>query len=169
MIISHFLLALTAGLFIGNLGEYWAHRMQHLGIVKVGPHQKHHTQNKPRPGWLYEYWGYLRPSLFVMVPVSCVLYLTITTEVAVGWFIGVLISIAITAYVHELTHVNPHLIFWLKQPIHHTHHTYEQTTYNFGVTHALWDKLFGTYRDDPSWKQSQKQTYKSGAFLIRWF
>lgn len=162
----HLLLGVLLGLFTANFGEYWTHRLLHTFNIHV--HSNHHKENISH-GWLREYWLYLSPALPVIAVTSSALWFLANPSVSIGWAIGTVLHIGYSAYLHELCHTNPHLLFWMEQPIHYTHHKYGEgkLSNNFSFSTTMWDKLFGTYKPDPSWKQESFKTKEF--FSIKWY
>ncbi len=147
---------LFVGLLVGSLGEYWGHRLLHR--LGHGPHLDHHAENEGH-GWVREFAGYMRRAIFIIYPVGRLIdyaynghSLLIHGPHFWYWIGGVVGHVAFTAYVHEAYHTNPSLVFWISRPTHYFHHAYNQRNCNFGWTVTWWDKLFGTYQDDPSWQ-----------------
>lgn len=161
-----FIVGFLTGLLTANFGEYWVHRMLHR--MKNPIHINHHKENISH-GWLHEYWQYLYPASPIILMIATVLWFTLGKFVSIGWALGVVIHIAYSAYLHELCHTNPSLLFWMKQPIHHSHHKYgnEKVSNNFSFGNTFWDKLFGTYKHDDSW-EPKAFTFKE-FFRIKWF
>ncbi len=161
---------LILGIFIGvataNFGEYWVHRLLHQ--LKIEVHNNHHKENKSH-GWISEYRTYLFPALPLIIVLTVILWILFGKLISVGWTIGVIIHIAFSAYLHELCHTKPSLIFWMKQPIHYSHHKYSNsnTSCNYSFSNTFWDKIFGTYRHDNKY-QPQPFKFKE-LFLIKWF
>ena len=163
---SYIALGLLIGGITANFGEYWVHRLLHQ--MKIDVHTNHHKENKSH-GWLSEYRAYLFPVSPVVIIMSVALWIFFGKLISIGWTVGVLIHIAFSAYLHELCHTNPGLLFWMKQPVHYSHHKYSSndTSYNFSFSNTFWDKIFRTYRHDNEW---QPQSFKfKELFLIKWF
>lgn len=146
---SSLILGFALGVFTASFGEYWTHRMLHR--LKIAIHFNHHKENKSH-GWLQEYRMYLYPATPVILVVTTLLWFFLNPSTSIGWAIGVVAHIAFSAYLHELCHTNPNLLFWMEQPIHHTHHKHGdgEISSNFSFSTTLWDKLFGTYKHDTS-------------------
>jgi sterol desaturase/sphingolipid hydroxylase (fatty acid hydroxylase superfamily) len=71
--------------------------------------------------------------------------------VAVAWLLGYPLTCMsiILGGIAWVAHDRPELMFWMKMPSHHVHHTYHQWHHNFGVTVDWWDHVFGTYKEMP--------------------
>lgn len=163
---TYIALGIFLGIFTANFGEYWTHRLLHTFNINV--HFNHHKENISH-GWLREYWLYLFPAIPVIAVVALVLWFLANPLLAVGWAVGAVLHIGFSAYLHELCHTNPHLLFWMEQPIHYTHHKYGDgvVSNNFSFSTTFWDKLFGTYKRDHSWKKEPIKLKQ--LFLIKWF
>ncbi|HVU75548.1 MAG TPA: sterol desaturase family protein [Candidatus Paceibacterota bacterium] len=146
-----FCLALIVGLGVGSLGEYWVHRLMHAGKLYAVEHFAHHSLNAPQ-GWLREYWAYICASGLWLVAAGLAAYWFLGTPVAAGWLVGSFGFLAFSAYTHMLYHIDPNLVFWIRRPIHVFHHEWS-ARYNFGVTSTVWDRMFGTYKDEPKWQR----------------
>lgn len=146
-----FFIALLVGGLVGSLGEYWVHRGMHRGMLYGAAHFAHHSLNHPQ-GWLREYWAYVQASGLWLFAVAIGAYVFAGIAPTMGWLVGTFGFLALSAYTHMLYHVDPNLVFWVKRPIHYFHHGEAQSSHNFGVTTDVWDRLFKTYKDDPSWQ-----------------
>jgi sterol desaturase/sphingolipid hydroxylase (fatty acid hydroxylase superfamily) len=120
--------------------------------------------NEPQ-GWLRECWAYIHASGIWLLGASAGLYWLAGFSVALGWLAGGFGYLAFSAYTHMLYHIKPNLVFWVKRPTHLFHHEWS-ARYNFGVTTAIWDHVFGTYRDEPHWKPERVPL--SGVFGVPW-
>ncbi|HTQ73320.1 MAG TPA: sterol desaturase family protein [Burkholderiales bacterium] len=160
-----FLLGLFSGVLVGSLAEYWVHRLQHWRVLKAADHADHHARNAPR-SWLEEYWAYVRPGA-VPVVLAAALWLPLSPWAAAGWVTGALGYGAYSAYVHELQHTDPSLAFWIERPVHYFHHKHDQREHNFAFATTVWDRLFGTFKDDPQWRRTKMPLAK--IFSIKWF
>lgn len=158
------ILAFCAGVVVSSFGGYWMHRAEHWPSFKRWNHVGHHL-GVVRHGWSHEYWTYLKLWAVPSAAVAVLIY-QFSFEATVGWLLGSFGHMAFLAYVHELQHTDPNLIFWMRRPLHHFHHKYNQWKHNFGIDTALWDRLFGTYKDDPGWVR-QKVPLK-GLLSINW-
>jgi len=145
-----FIIALMIGLAAGSLSEYWVHRLEHWSVLRAQDHLAHHM-NLIRRGWWREYWAYLRVGGAPIALVGCISWYLWGWPAAVGWTLGIAGHLAFFALVHEMYHTDPNLVFWVSRPVHYFHHKHNQWRYNFGFTTTLWDKLFGTFKDDPTW------------------
>jgi sterol desaturase/sphingolipid hydroxylase (fatty acid hydroxylase superfamily) len=163
---TYLVLGIFMGIFTANFGEYWTHRLLHK--FKITVHFNHHKENKSH-GWLQEYWLYLYPAIPVVIVTATILWFFLNPLISIGWVIGAVSHIGFSAYLHELCHTKPSLLFWMEQPVHYIHHKYEDSdkSHNFSFSTTLWDKLFRTYRRDTNWKREQF-TFKE-FFLIKWF
>ena len=156
----HITLGILMGIFTTNFGEYWVHRLLHQ--LKIAVHFNHHKENKSH-GWLQEYWLYLYPAIPIIAATTLALWFLLTPPLSIGWTIGAVIHIGYSAYLHELCHTNPSLLFWMEQPIHHTHHKYgnDEISHNFSFSTTVWDKIFGTYKRDTTWNQKLSRSKNS--------
>ena len=162
----HIILGIFIGVFTANFGEYWVHRLLHR--MKNDVHINHHKENKSH-GWLQEYWTYLHPAIPVIIVLTSVLWFFFGLFIGIGWAIGVVVHIGFSAYLHELCHTNPSLLFWMEQPIHYNHHKYgnDKVSNNFSFGNTFWDKMFGTYKPDDTWEP--KTFIFKEFFRIKWF
>ena len=161
---SMLLLGLSAGVLVGSLAEYWVHRLQHWRVFKAADHAEHHLQNAPR-SWREEYWAYLKPGAAPALFGAGLWYL-LSAEASAGWMIGALGYAAFSAFTHELQHTDPNLLFWTR-PVHYFHHKHNQWEYNFAFATTFWDRLFGTFKDDPEWQRKKVPLVR--IFGIKWF
>jgi sterol desaturase/sphingolipid hydroxylase (fatty acid hydroxylase superfamily) len=160
-----FLLGLLAGVLAGSLAEYWVHRLQHWRVFKAADHAEHHALNAPR-SWLEEYWAYVKPGGAPALLVAA-LWCLLSPAAGAGWAIGTLGYAGYSAYVHELQHTDPSLAFWIARPVHYFHHMHNQREHNFAFATTAWDRLFGTFKDDPEWQR--RKTPLAKIFSIKWF
>ncbi len=85
-----------------------------------------------------------------------------------GIVVGALAFAGVAAYAHQLQHDNPSACFWLKPPVHYTHHKFGMWHHNFGIAVDWWDRLFGTYRVE-QWESDAERAWRSRGFLgVRW-
>jgi sterol desaturase/sphingolipid hydroxylase (fatty acid hydroxylase superfamily) len=145
--VSAFLVGSTAGFVAGTLGEYLMHRWMHHGVAMKRVHGRHHLLRVGQ-GWLGEFIDYGRggigPILAFAGPLAWPLGMP---TVALGFLAGAGAHVAFAAYSHQLQHEKPHLVFWMKKPVHFLHHDQKMWTTNFGISTDVWDRLFGTYQD----------------------
>jgi len=66
-----------------------------------------------------------------------------------GWLV-VIATVGILDGIIYLQHVMFHVVpaFWRLHRVHHSHHAHEANS-NFGFNLSLWDRVFGTCRDQP--------------------
>ncbi len=159
-----FIIAFLLALVVGSLGEYVVHRLMHARLVLGRKHLEHHREGTGQ-GWWGEFLDYFLPT----IPFLWLGFLYSITA-GIGWMLGVFTYTCIAAYAHQVQHENPDLVFWLKKPVHHLHHTGKMWHNNFGITLSLWDKVFGTYKDI-DWEpgQDRSQYHLLHYFRIRWF
>lgn len=138
-------LAVPAAVALGELGDYWLHRLKH------------------RAGWLWQvHFIHHRPSRlnvtnnFTTHPLDLLLRKTI--HVAPLWLLGfeptaIVLAALFTQTQSFATHANSRgTLGWLNYLIgsaelHRWHHSVEiNEAKNFGTALPLWDQLFGTFR-----------------------
>lgn len=154
------LLPLVSGWLFGSFSVYWIHRLMHEGKVFAKRHIEHHIANAGQ-GWWGEFMDYIKPG-WPVIAVTALPWLFHSVLTAIIWSTAVLINIMFNAFTHEVSHTNPSLAFWLSKPVHYFHHKNQQWRHNFGFDTVLWDKLFGTFKDDTEW---QKGPYKMKELL----
>ncbi len=120
----------AAGFLIFTLAEYWTHRVVLHRWFYHETHQQHHV--RPRDFVVFPviwiptaFWV-----LFVFFPVPLI------CGFALGWWWFCLAH-------HAMHHWNTPLARAISR-WHDLHHRF--TRCNFGITHPLWDVVFGTYR-----------------------
>lgn len=131
--------AAAAAFLVGSLVEYWGHRAMHVWF-KRERHLEHHRSGTGQ-GFCREFWGYAR-GVWLLFPVG----FTHSAAAGVAFAVASVCYCALAAYAHELQHEHPECCFWLRQPVHHLHHSRGLWHHNFGITSHLWDHVFGTYR-----------------------
>lgn len=159
-----YLMAFLSGYILTSFGIFWAHRLMHMGFVHVKGHIEHHRKGTGQ-GWFGEFTDYMMPGLIVYPLIAAPWYFHSLTA-CICSIIASIMCTAFCAFTHETSHFNPNLIFWAKRPIHFFHHKNSEWNTNFGLTTIFWDKLFGTYKDDPEWKP---QKFKFRELLkVKW-
>ncbi len=145
--VTALLVGASAGFVAGTLGEYLMHRWMHQGLAMKRVHGRHHLL-KIGQGWLGEFIDYARggvgPILALAGPLAWPLGMP---SVALGFLIGAGTHIAFAAYSHQVQHEKPHLVFWMRTPVHFLHHDRKMWTKNFGISTDFWDRVFGTYEN----------------------
>lgn len=133
------LVAFLAALFVGSLVEYWGHRLMHAWVLRKR-HAEHHKLGTGQ-GWLWEFRDYFLGTCYILP-----LGFFWSAEAGVGFLIGAVCYGAFAAYSHQLQHEKPELCFWLRYPVHYLHHANHMWKNNFGISLALWDHVFRTYK-----------------------
>lgn len=130
--------------------EYWVHRYMHYAPQsKLGKrHLEHHRKNTGQGFW-EEFKDYLKGSWILML-----ILLPFSRLLGLSWLAGGLAYTIFAAYAHQMQHENPSKCFWMKMPVHHVHHEYNQWHHNFGLGVDWWDWIFGTYQAI-EWQNSQ--------------
>ncbi len=158
MLVAVFALALVLSSFV----EYWVHRLAHVGIVLKERHWTHHQENAAD--------SWLRGSVQLMLGI---LPWTGWTGFPFGIAIGLVVLaaqvlyMALAVYAHELQHVYPDQVFWMKCPIHHVHHDEGRVHENFGLVTDVWDRIFGTYSAQ-HWRPTSAKISLRKLTGIRW-
>jgi sterol desaturase/sphingolipid hydroxylase (fatty acid hydroxylase superfamily) len=163
-----FIIGLLIAIGIGDFGVYWVHRIQHWSMVHDEGHALHHITNMPR-SWRLEFWSYLRPGSIPVALVAVGFWYWVSAGVGVGWAVGMVGYMGFAAFIHELYHTDPNLVFWTR-PVHYFHHENNQSEYNFAFSNTWWDRLFGTFKDDPTWvrKKIPRLEMLGKMLSIRW-
>lgn len=155
------LLSAAFGLIESSFSEYWIHRFMHTRGLARRAHAQHHKVGEGQ-GWAGEFRDYLLPAL-----PFCALGFLPSVAVGVGFASAVTLYFAFAAYAHQLQHERPDLVFWMRAPVHHLHHTGHMTRHNFGIGVDIWDRVFGTHRPE-SW-MARRRPRGLGAWLrIKW-
>lgn len=155
-------LAALCALIVGTAGEYAVHRAMHWGIVYPEGHRWHHESHEART--------YLRDVVDYGTGAVPFLWLGFLFSIpaGIGWVVGGVVYVLLASYSHQLQHARPALVFWMRQPVHGTHHAYDMTGYNFGILVDWWDRLFGTYRP-VEWHPVGKRRHLRDYAAIPWF
>ena len=157
------LLSVIVGIVCGMFAEYWGHRLEHWRIFRPMSHSIHHMGGSTH-GWVREFFANIKYAAFPLAVVGlAVSYFDV--HVALWIAAGFLAHLAFSAYAHELTHTDASLVFWAR-PIHYFHHENRQWRHNFGITNTLFDRLFGTFLDDPTW--ARKPVRVRDLFSAKW-
>jgi sterol desaturase/sphingolipid hydroxylase (fatty acid hydroxylase superfamily) len=158
-------IGVIAGFFAlleSSLSEYWIHRSMHTRGLARRRHALHHKVGEGQ-GWAGEFRDYMLPA----VP-FCALAFVFSSAIGIGFSAGVTLYWAFSAYAHQVQHERPELVFWMRAPVHHLHHVHHMTRHNYGIAVDVWDRLFGTYREQ-GWSQQPRPTALAAWFAIRWF
>jgi len=148
-----FVLQVLAVVVLGDLFEYWYHRLVHTTRWLWPLHAVHHTPERlsavkgPRhhvayfPGRGLVVWG---PLVVIGVPPSLVAW-QFAAEVLVGSLAHANIDFRIPAVVHRIL-VTPE--------VHRLHHSIDavQGNSNYSTVFPVWDLIFGSYTD-PRWAE----------------
>ena len=149
-------------LVFSSFVEYWVHRFMHNRRIRV--HCEHHQHNEGR-GVLWEYWDYVKPAFPLMFPMFLV-----SLPAGIGWLIGANAYALFSAFGHQVQHDNPLKCFWMPMPIHYVHHHLNQWHHNFGLALDVWDRVFGTYKPQPDWREGlDPDLAKRPILAIRWW
>ncbi len=157
------LLYFLGGLIVSSFLEYWAHRILHQWRWVGKVHRDHHAVNEGQ-GVLKEFWDYLRPSFWILIPPFF-----ISWPAGIGWFTGCILFALFAAYTHQLQHENPAACFWMAMPTHFVHHEYNMWHYNFGISLDIWDRVFRTYKPVDWREKLATKPVGRGMFSIRWY
>ena len=160
----YYIIPFLSGYMFASFGVYWIHRLMHDGKVHAKQHLDHHKKNTAQ-GWLNEFRDYVQPGSVVIL-FGAALWFIYSWIASLAWILGEVLCLAFNTFTHEVSHTNPSLAFWVKRPIHYFHHKNKQWKHNFGFTTIIWDVLFGTYQDDPSWKR-EKFSFRD-YFKVKW-
>lgn len=139
----------VVALLVGQLGGYWWHRTLHRSKWLWRIHQMHHSAERIDSfGALYHH------------PIDATGF-AFVGSLSLVWIVGlpgesVLIAFAITLFCVLLGHLNMRTPAWLgyfvQRPENHAlHHERGSHRYNFGDI-ALWDQVFGTWRNPKTWE-----------------
>ncbi|MER9304432.1 sterol desaturase family protein [Mesorhizobium sp. M0293] len=131
-------------LFLWTLTEYVLHRfiLHHIPYIK-DLHDRHHVEERSSvgtPTWL----SLGVHALVAFVPVWMVSGFATASGVSCGLMLGYLWYISIHHMIHHWHTTHPSYLYTLKRR-HAVHHHIDESA-NFGVTSALWDRVFGTAR-----------------------
>lgn len=126
-----FLLALY-GLIGFTFIEYWYHRVILHGVFWSKFHQRHHQRAHEKV--IFPWW--YMPLTFTLI------WLVLPTPLFVGFQVGAMWFFSWHHILHQWDHrKHP----WIRQydTWHDLHH--KDLPVNYGITHPLWDMVFGTY------------------------
>ena len=135
--------AMLGGILLWTLFEYLVHRVAlHQYGVFVAAHAMHHAN--PR--------AYVGTPTWISLPtlaggIFLPLWLVFGLNIASGTFTGAVIGYTWYGLLHHLIHHlrNPTSLAWLRHlQARHMRHHHSPKSGNFGVTTALWDRLFWT-------------------------
>jgi len=146
--VPQWLIAFLIALPTASLVEYWGHRAMHSWLRRK-KHAEHHRDNESQ-GWLGEFWDYFVGGL----PLLWLGFL-FSMEAGFGLAAGGMVYICWAAYCHQIQHEKPEVVFWLRRPVHYLHHRDRMWKHNFGISTAVWDKVFGTYKA-AEWKPEKR-------------
>jgi sterol desaturase/sphingolipid hydroxylase (fatty acid hydroxylase superfamily) len=131
---------------LGTLIEYLLHRFflhSRLRNWLTRRHKLHH-KTSVRYSLLSEFAGFFPGA----VPFLWIGF--IHSPAAGGAFVlGSVAYVFLVALCHKWSHEAPGRLFWLNPNVHALHHA-RGPKWNFGVTTAFWDRVFGTYRVPPA-------------------
>lgn len=93
-----------------------------------------------------------------------------SVEVGISFASGSIVYALLAAYSHQIQHERPELVYWLKRPVHHLHHTHNMRAHNFGILVDFWDRVFGTYKI-VQWNPERhpSDNYLRAFFQIKWY
>ena len=159
MVFGGLLLAgVVFGFVLGTFVEYWFHRAMHSGLILSEVHNGHHRgamHGRHGQGILKQF----RDATFLPLAVAAIglpidyFYIS-GGALAAGTVLGTLAHALFVAWVHQAQHEDPRLVPWLsKMPVHFIHHKLDQTEHNFGFSVDWWDRLFGTFKPYPEWRE----------------
>jgi sterol desaturase/sphingolipid hydroxylase (fatty acid hydroxylase superfamily) len=157
-----FVVAAAGALLVGTLAEYFVHRLMHWGILYSEGHRRHHENNEAR-NYLRDFVDYGSGAALLCWPGFLV-----SLAAGSGWFLGALAYAVLASYSHQLQHANADLVFWMRRPVHRTHHNHDMKGHNFGILVDWWDRLFGTYQPI-EWPRTQPGGHRAKDYLaIPW-
>jgi dihydroceramide fatty acyl 2-hydroxylase len=122
-----------AGLVLFGFVEYWVHRVLLHGLFWHGAHERHHKE--PHEYVVFPVW--LTPAIFAGFFIVMPLPLFAGLVAGYSWFLS---------FHHAIHHWNlrKHPFVRRYAAWHAVHH--RGRPYNFGISHPLFDFVFGTYR-----------------------
>jgi sterol desaturase/sphingolipid hydroxylase (fatty acid hydroxylase superfamily) len=157
------LLIIALALFVSSFVEYWVHRLAHLGIMLKERHWTHHEENAI-DSW-FRGWINLITAILPWTGWAGFLF---GFESGIVVLAAELLYMALTVYAHELQHLYPDQVFWMKCPIHQLHHDDPRGDGNFGVVTDFWDRVFGTHSVH-GWRPADATISLRKLAGIRWF
>jgi sterol desaturase/sphingolipid hydroxylase (fatty acid hydroxylase superfamily) len=129
-----YLLWIGAGVMLFTFMEYWAHRIFLHHVYFHEYHELHHTS----PASYIVFPLYYVPAIFT------VFFIVFPSAV----FVGLIVGYMWFQYWHHILHHVDLNVYprWIQRYAlwHLKHHKF--TDMNYGITHPLWDMVFGTYR-----------------------
>jgi sterol desaturase/sphingolipid hydroxylase (fatty acid hydroxylase superfamily) len=141
------LLFLFAGIVMWTFMEYLIHRF--LGHQKRGKnpvrkeHKRHHAEA--------HYFAPLYKKLFLATLFFT--FSTVVTGLLFTFQMGIYFSLGLAGmyFIYEITHrrfhiKEPLIRYGLRMRKHHFFHHFGNPSVNHGVTTALWDRIFGTFK-----------------------
>jgi len=139
-----FVLMFVAGWLLYTFIEYAVHRWGgHSPRWKKGwrDHLDHHANPRRFPG------THIRLGI-LLVPLSILLFETMTVAAASGFIAGAIFGWALFELTHRTLHGSekgPRTAYgrWIAR--NHLHHHFVNARTNHGITSPLWDMLLGTY------------------------
>lgn len=140
--------AVPVAVIVADFLLYWAHRLRHRAPL-WRLHQMHHSAERLDVAGAF-YFHPLDTVVFAFVSTflaSFVVGVSPTAAALVGYY-GFFLAV--------FTHANLRTPRWLgfviqRPEAHAVHHQRGLHSYNFGGL-ALWDAVFGTYRNPPTWE-----------------
>lgn len=167
--IAQITVTFIAALLITSLVEYWGHRLMHIFPKTCRFHIDHHLDGTGQ-GVIPEFRDYLLGGLPLIFLTFLALQLADANwYIKISWLIGCLGYTVFSAYAHQLQHDHPKLCIWLKMPVHHVHHKYNQWHHNFGMGVDIWDRVFKTYKPTDWQTEEELKTEQPGYLQIRWW
>lgn len=141
------ILFLVAGIAFWTLTEYIIHRF--LGHQKKGKqiikkeHQRHHAEAH-----------YFAPLIKkIALAIAVLSFTTLVTGLLFTFKMGFLFSLGFAGmyFIYEVTHRRFHIReplirYGLRMRKHHFYHHFGNPNVNHGVTTAIWDRIFGTFK-----------------------
>jgi sterol desaturase/sphingolipid hydroxylase (fatty acid hydroxylase superfamily) len=156
--------AFAAGLILSSFMEYWLHRLAHAGVIFKETHRAHHAARHHPGGWLRECLSIV----VIVLPWFCWVGFPFGFDVGLAVLAAQLVYIALSGYVHQLSHCHPDQLLWLGGPTHYLHHHHRKGNDNFGIVTAFWDRVFGTY-SATGWHPVRQQFSLRKLAGIKWF
>jgi len=159
----YWLLTMIPMYFIHDFYFYWAHRWMHHPRLFKAVHKVHHLSTNPSPWTAYAFHPLEAVVETMIIPI---LVFTVPTH-RLMIMIFMLFQIAYNVYGHlgyELFPANFHktkIGKYINTSVAHNQH-HHKFHGNYGLYTLIWDRLFGTLREDydESYEQATKPTKK---------
>lgn len=141
-----------AAIILGTLIEYLLHRyflhsrLRHWVIFRHKMHHKTYVRYSIASEFLGFFPGAI-PFLWIGFVHS--------TAAGIAFIIGAIVYVLAVAVAHKWSHEAPHRLFWMNPVVHEVHHT-DSVRWNYGVVTSFWDRVFGTYRVTPNWRNEHE-------------